>query len=177
MALDAFESPNWPVLATVSQNGPNIVVNRHVVGPSNWNNGGCLSVQTKLSGDIVFITIFPDISGEFLRRNLAEPVKGAVIAGYGAGNLPNRNKEVRAALAEATTRGVLLVAVTQCRHGAVSGAYATALGEGVAGAIPGGDMTWEAAYAKLAYILAQDGLTHEERRQAVRLNIRGEMTV
>ncbi|XP_071601542.1 60 kDa lysophospholipase isoform X5 [Heliangelus exortis] len=45
------------------------------------------------------------------------------------------------------------------------------------GVIPGGDMTPEAALAKLSYTLSKSELTWEEKRQMLSENLRGEMTV
>jgi lysophospholipase len=170
-AMDAFESPNWPVLARLN-NDMVIEVQREAI----WQPAAAdsdLCVQTQLSNNIVFLPLFPDISGEFVRQNLAMPVAGAVIACYGSGNMPNNNADLLAALGEAAERGVMLASVTQCRHGAVTGTYATAAAEAV---IPCGNMTWEAAYAKLAYILAKKGLTSQQRRHDMRNNLRGEMS-
>jgi 60kDa lysophospholipase len=175
-AMDAFESPNWPLLATLNHDGL-VEVNREAIWRPEAGHRDELHVQTQLSSHVVFLSLFPDISGEFVRRNLAHPVAGAVIACYGAGNMPSNNADLLAALGEAHDRGVILVSVTQCRHGAVTGVYETAMAAEAAGVIPCGDMTWEAAYTKLAYILAKKGLSNQERRAAMRNSIRGEMSV
>jgi len=60
---------------------------------------------------------------------------------------------------------VVLVNVTQCLQGSVQqGAYATGTALGALGAVPAGDMTPEAAFAKLHVLLASTADTGEVRR-------------
>ena len=44
------------------------------------------------------------------------------------------------------------------------------------GIVTGLDMTTEAAYTKLAYLLALDGLSHSDIAAKMRQNLRGELT-
>ena len=60
----------------------------------------------------------------------------------GSGNAPQRS-ELTDALREACDRGVVIVAISQCTRGAVSGVYEAGRKLLQAGVIPGGDMTPE----------------------------------
>ena len=72
------------------------------------------------------------------------------------GNGPDRDTGLLAALTEATSRGVVIVAITQCLRGAVHlGEYAAGSALAKAGVISGGDMTAEAALCKLFYLFSQ----------------------
>ena len=76
----------------------------------------------------------------------------------------------------ASSRGVILVNISQCQQGSVSAAYEAGAVLEAAGVVQGADMTPEAALAKLSYILAIEGLTVDEKRRMLRMNLRGELT-
>ncbi|KAL5266450.1 hypothetical protein ACHWQZ_G003742 [Mnemiopsis leidyi] len=78
---------------------------------------------------------------------------------------------------EVCARGVIVVNITQCLSGTVSTEYNTGKVLSDAGILPGGDMTPEAALAKLSYLLAKPDLTLEQRREMMVSNLRGELTV
>ncbi|XQU08059.1 hypothetical protein P4544_16210 [Halomonas sp. LY9] len=69
-----------------------------------------------------------------------------------------------------------LLNVTQCAQGeVVQGAYATGAALNQAGVIAGGDMTLEAAVAKLIVLIGQ-GLTEPVLRKALSAPMRGEQS-
>jgi len=70
-------------------------------------------------------------------------VKGIVLRSYGAGNGPNLQNEIQS-VAE---KGVVVVNVTECQKGEVNPTYKAS--DGLKGAASLGDMTAEAAFAKL----------------------------
>ncbi len=78
---------------------------------------------------------------------------------------------------DAHERGVILLSVTQCTHGGVSGIYATGKALLDIGVIPGNDLTPEAALTKLSYVLSKDGLSLEQKRKMMETNLVGEMTI
>jgi L-asparaginase len=97
-----------------------------------------------------------------------------VLEAYGAGNGPTREwflEPVRAAVA----RGVTVVVTTQCRGGSViGGLYATGSALLGTGAIPGGDMTFEAALTKLMVLV--DRHEPDDVRQLMQEDLAGELT-
>ena len=100
--------------------------------------------------------LFPGLAPDLLRNVLQPPLQGLVLEAYGVGNGPDRDAALLAALAEATSRGVVIVAITQCLRGAVHlGEYAAGSALAKAGVISGGDMTAEAALCKLFYLFSQ----------------------
>ena len=54
-----------------------------------------------------------------------QPVKGAVILTFGAGNGPDSNGDLMQVFKTASDRGVLMLNITQCLKGEVEAAYAT----------------------------------------------------
>jgi L-asparaginase len=95
-------------------------------------------------------------------------VRGLVLEAYGTGTLPNLVGSLIPALDEARERGVPVVVVSQCLRGFVDlGRY-----EG-GGVISGGDMTVEAALAKMMIGLARHG-TGDELRTYFATSVVGE---
>lgn len=71
----------------------------------------------------------------------------------------------------------VIINITQCTRGAVSANYASGQKLAVeAGVVSGLDMTVEAAYAKLSYLLGRPDLNQDERRQLIGRPLRGELT-
>jgi L-asparaginase len=103
-------------------------------------------------------------------------LQGLVIEAYGAGNGPAEDRDFLAAIERAVNQGVVVVVVTQCVRGSVQpGAYATGSALLNAGAVPGYDMTPEAALTKLAVLLSQD-LDTVSVNELMQRDVAGELT-
>src|SRR3954454_9465721 len=167
--LDAFESPRCAPLASM---GIDIVVNRALVRRSDGQprlNAGEL-------GAVAAVRLFPGFSASILANVCRLPLQGLVIEAYGAGNGPSDDHDFLAAIEEATSRGIVVVVVTQCVRGSVQpGAYATGSALIRAGALPGFDMTTEAALTKLAVLLGQD-LDAAAVAETMQRDVAGELT-
>ncbi|KAG1796538.1 asparaginase-domain-containing protein [Suillus variegatus] len=170
--LNAFHSPNFPPLVNV---GIDIVVN--------WND---VLRQTSLrrfraykgkqmSPHVATLRLFPGMTGATARAFLAPPTRGIVLETFGAGNASQR-PDVLAVFKDACDRGVVIVAISQCIKGSVSGDYETGQTLIQAGVVPGGDMTPECTLTKLSYLLAKPELTAAEVRSLISLPLRGELT-
>src|SRR3954468_2436687 len=167
--LDAFDSPRCPPLATL---GIDILVNRALVrrpdGPPRLNAGPL--------GAVAAVRLFPGFSASILANLCRPPLQGLVIEAYGAGNGPSDDRDFLAAIEAATLSGVVVVIVTQCVRGSVHpGAYATGSALIRAGAVPGFDMTSEAALSKLAVLLGQ-GLDPSTVAASMQVDVAGELT-
>ncbi len=147
--LDAFDSPRFPPLAEI---GVEIAVNRALVRlPQSDPELLCGQL-----GHVAEVRLFPGFSASILANLCRPPLQGLVIEAYGAGNGPSDDVEFLAAIEAATSQGIVVVVVTQCLRGSVMpGAYATGSALMRAGAVPGFDMTSEAALTKLAVLLGQ----------------------
>jgi L-asparaginase len=147
--LDAFDSPRFPPLAEI---GIDIVVNEALVRPV----AGEPRLMAGRLGQVAATRLFPGFSGSILANLCRAPLQGLVVEAYGAGNGPANDPEFLAAIEDAVRQGIVVVVVTQCARGSVQpGAYATGSALMRAGAVPGYDMTSEAALTKLAVLLGQ----------------------
>ena len=108
-----------------------------------------------------------------LRAAVGGRPDGLVLECYGVGNAPMARPGMAEALRE-ICESLPVVAVTQCSTGSVdAGRYAVGGELAATGVIDGGDMTLEAALAKLAYGL-DAGFEGTPLRSFMRLNLVGE---
>lgn len=167
--FDAFASPNYPPLGRV---GVHVEIDERLLRPPAV---GPLRVTPLRDVEVVALRLFPGIGATTLEKILAGPVGGVVLETYGAGNAPD-DPGLYEALAEAHAKGTVIVNCTQCLRGTVAmGSYATGSRLAEAGVVGGGDMTAEAALAKLVYLLS-DTDDPDEVREAMTRDLRGELT-
>jgi len=167
--LDAFDSPRFPPVAEI---GVDIVVNRALLRPTE----GDRRLIAGTLGTVAAVRLFPGFSASILANLCRPPLQGLVLEAYGAGNGPSDDREFLAAIDAATSQGIVVVVVTQCLHGSVQpGAYAAGSAMMRAGAVPGFDMTTEAALTKLAVLLGQ-GLDTGTVAEMMQQDIAGELT-
>ena len=167
--LDAFASPRFPSLAEI---GIDIAVRHGLVRPV----GGEPGLTAGRLGHVASVRLFPGFSASILANVCRPPLQGLVIEAYGAGNGPANDADFLAAVEDATSRGIVVVVVTQCARGSVQpGAYATGSALMRAGAVPGYDMTCEAALTKLAVLLGQ-GHGAAEVAEMMQRDLAGELT-
>ena len=105
----------------------------------------------------------------------AGDLHGAVLMSYGNGNAP-ADPVLLEGVRSLSAAGGAVLNISQVLHGAVQvGAYAASQPLATAGAVSGGDMTPEAALAKL-HVLLSSGLRGEALRAALSTPIAGELT-
>ncbi len=169
--FDAFDSPNFPHLGQV---GIHIELQQALLLQAR-PPAPCLAVFDPDA--VIVMQTYPGMTARGLELLLATPaVKGLVLQTYGAGNPPDANRALIDALDQASNRGVVILNITQCPQGAVSqGAYATGATLNRIGVVPGGDMTLEAAFTKLHFLISQS-LPVDAMRDALQQSLCGELT-
>ena len=169
--FDAFLSPNYHVLAEA---GVKIEVFDNHVLPNPKDE---LVVHTQLNSSIAIVKLFPGIDiHDYAEMFVEKGVELVILESYGSGNGPT-SKRFLSSIRTLVENNVLIMNVTQCREGHVEmGKYESSTELSAMGVISGSDMTTEATVAKAMFVL---GLTSDlnERRQMMRIPLRGEMTV
>jgi L-asparaginase len=148
--FSAFDSPNLPPLVEL---GIGIEIGSHVAKPAEL-----AAFDERIEPRVLAVRVFPGLHPDLVRGAIRLGVRGLVLEAYGTGTLPNLGGSLIPALEEARERGVPVVVVSQCLRGFVDlGRYEGGAAAEKAGAISGGDMTVEAALAKMMIGLARHG--------------------
>ncbi|GJQ78369.1 hypothetical protein Trydic_g22195 [Trypoxylus dichotomus] len=168
-SIEAFSTPNYNVLAEVTST---VEVDNRFTLPLSTNQPDFVY---NLNENVVILRIFPTMSEKMLSYILKPPTEGVVLLSYGAGNIPNR-EDLKADLREAVKKGVIIVNLTQCLRGGVRAVYEGGEMLKEVGVLPGNDMTVEAAFSKLTYVLGQQHLSLEEKKRMMTKNLCGEFT-
>ena len=168
--LEAFESPNYPHLAEC---GIHISFQYSALRPAQT---GTFRLQEFDTVPIGVLKVFPGIQFELFESIMTEKLKAVVLETFGAGNIPSGRSALLPIIEKAYRSGCVMTVCSQCPQGAVSlGTYETSQGLVAAGAVSGGDMTTEAAVAKLYYLFSR-GMTTEQVKENMGKNLCGELT-
>jgi L-asparaginase len=148
--FNAFDSPNLPPLLRA---GIKIEVKSELIGIASQRQ---LKVSPMLAQPIGVVTLYPGISAEVIKNTLQQPVKALILLSFGVGNAP-QNPLLLKQLALANEQDIIVLNCTQCLRGKVNMAgYANGHVLQEVGVVSGGDMTPEAALAKLHYLLSKN---------------------
>ena len=142
-ALAAFDSPSCRPLVEL---GIDVELASHIRSPAS----ALAAFDPRIEPRVLAVRVFPGLDPQLLLGAVRAGVKGLVLEAYGTGNLPKLGGSLIPAIEEARARGVPVLVVSQCPRGVVEmGRYAGGAAAAAAGAISGGDMTVEAALAKM----------------------------
>ena len=120
-------------------------------------------------------SLVPGITAERLEAMLTPAPKAVILRAFGVGNGPSAEPGFTELIARVVKSGTVVVVSSQCHQATVLlGAYETGDVLAQAGAVGTGDMTLEAAYAKLVYGLSQ-GLAGARLAEFFTRNLAGEL--
>lgn len=169
--FDAFESVNYPLVATIDANGFNI--NTNAIQPIT----GKVVYKDKLCNDVFLIKLTPGLNPEIFDMLVEMNYKGIVIEAFGSGGLHFVNRNLMEKLKKLVDAGIPIVVSSQCLYErsdlSIYQAGQLALKQGV---IPAYDMTTEAAVTKLIWALGQSN-DEEEVRKMFQTNYAGEINL
>ena len=171
--LDAFDSPNYPPLG-FAETAIEIFPDR--ILPFEGDLAAPLIVEPIWPVEIATFRLFPGMSVDILRNVLNRPLRALILESFGVGNGPATNREFLETIHSATNVDIVVVTCTQCRHGCISqSAYAAGRALADSGVVSGGDITIEAAIAKLFYLFSRK-LAVSEIKQQFEVDLVGELT-
>ena len=125
--------------------------------------------------DIAVVTMTPGITAARVRAALDPAPEAVIVRAYGAGNVPASEPGLVEAFAQLIEAGAPVIVASQCSQAVVEiGRYAASDALGQAGAMGAGDMTFEATFAKTAFLLSQ-GLSGAEVAAWIPRSIAGEV--
>ncbi|WP_171909952.1 asparaginase [Aquisalimonas asiatica] len=164
-----FTSPNAAPLATFDGNALHWQRTLDTLEAS-------LPVVTDYASRAAMLAVYPGISGDVIHGVVETGVHALLLETYPSGIGPGEDAAFVAAIDAATRRGVVVAAVSQNQYGGVRlGHYATSTPLAEAGLIGGADMTREAAFTKLHYLI-NCGLDRDAIIDAFQRNLCGELT-
>ena len=173
VGLDAFDSPNYPPLATIEAS---IRINRELcLRPPR----GAFRLHKTLNSKVIVLKLVPGFDDSMIHALIAHSteLKAVVLEMYGTGNGPSSKESLLSAIKMAKEKGMVVVAISQCLRGGVAlETYSMGREFQKAGVVSGGDMTTEACTTKLAYLF---GTVSDPNiiSQLVGRSIRGEITM
>lgn len=177
----AFSSPNLAPLAQISASGTTIRWDLILPMPNTHKQLHIHPCPLDTS-QCIYLRMFPGLTPSTLNailRTTPPIIRGLVLETFGAGNPPgnnnNKNGDIITILADAAKRNIIIVNITQCLKGSVDPLYAGGRMLMDIGVVAGGDMTCEAALAKLAWCLGK-GLDGDTVRRDMGRAARGEMS-
>ncbi len=126
--------------------------------------------------DVVVLDLAPGISASRLEALLTPRPEAVLLRAYGVGNVPAAEPGLAEALERTIADGVPVVVASQCHQAQVFlGHYEAGDAIARAGAVGAGDMTLEAVYSKIVFLLSQ-GLRGNDLATWIGRPIAGELT-
>ena len=145
-SYEAFESPGLPPLLEMGVECRAITAPRRPTGPFELVEG--------FDDRVTVLTVVPGSGPDQVDAAVRAGVRGLVLRGFGAGNIPQRRWPQ--AIGAAVDAGVVVALMSQCQQGTVDlRAYEGGRAAYDAGALATGSMTVEAVTVKLMHGLAQ----------------------
>jgi L-asparaginase len=146
--FQAYESPNFHYLGHI---GVTINLNKYLLNKKTTKKLDTL--KTYVNKKIFLYTIFPEHNALYLEKLTNLKLDALIIHGYGIGNVPS-DKSFLDVIKKINESGTIVVAGSQCLYGRVDlTTYETGLELKEIGIVEVADMTLEAIYSKLCYLL------------------------
>jgi glutamyl-tRNA(Gln) amidotransferase subunit D len=131
--------------------------------------------DTRLDDRVFLLKVFPGIPPKIIHRIMDLGYHGIVIEGYGEGSIPSEENALTGAISQAISLGSFVVVSSQCTFGQTDlSVYDVGRAAMQVGAMGAHDMTSEAAFVKLAWVLGHTR-DPDEVREMMMTNYVGEV--
>lgn len=176
--MDAYISCNYPYVGFVKDN--RIFLTQEYKDLAE-KEAGYLNNTIKITPEklpkIFLLKIVPGIDEGILDYIIDRDYQGVIIEGYGLGGMPVDNTKLMDKLKQLVLKGIPVVMATQCVFDGVNlDTYEVGVSANKIGIVSAYDMTTEAVYAKLMWIL-NDANSYEDMVRILQTNICGEIAV
>lgn len=167
-AFTGFESPNATPLATTG-------------APWQWISAtptgtGWKDARPYARHDVVVVDLAPGITAARLEALMTPLPDAVVLRTFGVGNVPSQEPGLTDVLERVIAAGTAVIVASQCHESEVLlGHYEAGDALARSGAVGSRDMTLEAAYAKVQFLLSQ-GLRGDELTWWMERSIAGELS-
>lgn len=171
MSFDAFESINYPYIAEINSLG--LCVHTEYLP----HQDGPFALRTAYSDRVCILKLYPGIDPEIMQMLAERGYRGVYIEAFGLGGIPFLGRDFMGAVRQAVECGMTVLAGSQCRYeGSSLSVYETGVRALESGVLQAYDMTAEAAFTKLVWVLGQTDRPEEIRRYFTRA-LAGEVCV
>lgn len=169
--FDAFDSPNFLPLGHVD------AINHRIHSPleSLLRPVQKEDFQYAYSHKVTVLPVYPGINPDIPESIIALKYRGIILQAYGMGNMPAEGRNSLVPVIEkAVRKGIHICIVTSCYQGGVEVQYETARPFCELGALYLRDITTEAAFAKLSWLL---GISEDDEKIQSKMlrSVSGEM--
>ncbi|WVQ86289.1 hypothetical protein IAT38_008457 [Cryptococcus sp. DSM 104549] len=171
----AFTSPSVPPLINL-----NVKITQAADLPPRSSTLPQPLVPLLTAPTVLSVHIYPGMSGSLLSAQIAAvpTCRAVILSAYGSGNLPlDPSNGVLEALKQMVEREVLVAVISQCAIPNVYPLYTQGQALMKIGVLPGYDLTHEAAFAKLIWLMSRTDLSFGEKQGLFEKPLVGEMSV
>jgi L-asparaginase len=156
-AVDAFTSVSYSNIGIINNEKAEIAITP-VIDKAGLAELGCFSSNSinniKFEKNIFPIKLFPGFAADYLNKIIDIKPSAIIIESFGAGGLPHLGENLLPIVEKAVLSDIIVIISSQCFKGGVDlSIYEVGQKAMKAGAISSRDMTYEAAVAKLMWLL------------------------
>lgn len=146
---NAFESVNAPLAGYIENN-------KVILSYTSKQIPDSFSLYHNIDNSVFLLKLIPGINSEIIPQLVKMGYKAIILESFGAGGIPHHTKDFLYEIEKAINLGIIIICATQCIFGSVSiHRYEVGVKAAEIGVFSAKDMTIEALYTKLMWVLGQ----------------------